>query len=206
MSDAREDERENEYDEDAVKSTKFNSPIPTLIRLRNFVFGKRKPDVYTRITFYLNSVLALSFLIWNLIGYFAIASREQIAEIKHVPVEEIIQSRGIDLGFNGEDFVARLMTLYGISVICWVVVIAGLILLYRKRRQFLYFILGGVIFYLGMQLFYMSFQYFKEDVTSYDKISLLIIIASVVLHSFLMRNERRGGSISFFGEVEEEVH
>ncbi|MFT5779340.1 MAG: hypothetical protein ACI837_002297 [Crocinitomicaceae bacterium] len=202
---AEEQDLDNEYHEEPVKSTKFKSPIPILIRSRNVVFGKRKPDIYTRIIFYVNGVLTISFLIWNLIGYFAIVSRDQITEMKQVPVEEIIKNRGIELGFGGDDFVSRLITLHGVSFMCWVVVFAGLVLLYRKRQQFIYFILGGVIFYIGMQFFYMSFQYFKEDITAYDKIALLIIIVSSILHSFLMRNERQGGSISFFGEVEEEV-
>ena len=52
--------------------------------------------------------------------------------------------------------------------------------------------------------FIISFQFFKEDITGFDKMSMLIIILSIVIHSVLMRNERRGGSISFFGDADEE--
>jgi len=31
---------------------------------------------------------------------------------------------------------------------------------------------------------------------------LLIIIVSSIIHSYLMKNEREGGSINFFGEAE----
>jgi hypothetical protein len=53
-----------------------------------------------------------------------------------------------------------------------------------------------------MNVFYLSFQYFKEDTTMYDKITLLILITSTVLHYSLMRGERNGGSLNFFGEAD----
>ena len=191
--------------QEAVKATKFKSPLPILIRLRNLVFGKKKPDIHTRITFYINGAITLSFLLWNLIGYFAITLRDMFTEMKNVPIENIIHERGLELGFHPVDFIARLGTLYGISVICWLIVIAGLILLYRKRSQFIYFILGGMIFSLGMQIFYMNFQYFSEDTSTFDKILVLIVAVSCIIHAILMRNEKNGGSISFFGEDKEEV-
>ena len=93
-----------------------------------------------------------------------------------------------------------LMFIYGVFIL----VFFGLILLYRKKKQFTYFILGGTGFYLGMSIFYLSFDYFLQDTTSFDKVALLILITSISLHAFLMKNERSGGSISFFGESEDE--
>ena len=54
-----------------------------------------------------------------------------------------------------------------------------------------------------MNVFYLSYTYFMEDTTAYDKIALLILIASIIFHTYLMKNERNGGSISFFGETTE---
>lgn len=190
--------------EETEKKTKFQSPKPFLVRLRNVVFGKRKPDVFTRITFYINMVLWLSFMLWNVIGYFAFVSRNMISEMKGIEVKKIISERGIELGFEPADFISRLTVVHGVGILCWVAVFFGLVLLYRKRKQFIYFIVGGVLFYVGLNIFYLNFQFFKEDTTGFDKISLLIIVLSTIIHSFLMRNERRGGSISFFGEADEE--
>lgn len=199
---------ENNYteksSEETEKKTKFQSPKPLLVRLRNIVFGKRKPDIFTRVTFYINTVLWLSFMLWNVIGYFAISSREMITEVKGVEVEKIIAERGVELGFEPADFISRLTVVHGIGILCWAAVFFGLILLYRKRKQFIYFIVGGVLFYIGLNIFYLSFQFFREDTTSFDKISMLIIVLSTIIHSFLMNNERRGGSISFFGDADEE--
>jgi hypothetical protein len=194
----------SEATEGAAKKTKFQSPKPILVRLRNIVFGKRKPDIFTRVTFYINMVIWLIFMLWNVIGYIAISSREMITEVKGIEVEEIIAARGIELGFEPADFITHLAVLFGVGTLCWIAVFFGLILLYRKRRQFVYFIVGGVVFYIGLNIFYLSFQFFREDTTSFDKIALLIIVLSTIIHSFLMNNERRGGSISFFGDVDEE--
>lgn len=197
---------ENTYSEESSekpeKTTKFQSPKPILVRLRNLIFGRRKPDIFTRVTFYINLILWLFFMLWNIIGYFAISMREMISEMKDIKVEEIIGDRGIELGFEPADFISRLTVLHGVGILCWSAVFFGLVLLYRKRKQFIYFIVGGVLFYIGLNIFYLSFQFFREDTTSFDKISLLIIILSTVIHSVLMNNERRGGSISFFGDGE----
>ncbi len=199
---------DNSYEEiepsDKKKVTKFQSPIPTLVRLRNVLLGKTKPDIYTRVTFYINLFIWITFMLWNFIGYFAIASRSLIFEMKKISVETIIQNRGIELGFDGDDFVTRLAVVHGVGILCWGVIFLGLVLLYRKRKQFVFFVVGGVIFYVGMNIFYLSFQFFREDTTSYDKIALLVMLASCIIHATLMSNERRGGSISFFGEAEDE--
>lgn len=160
--------------------------------------------MFTLLTFYINLICCVVFISWNVTGYIAVTSREMIFEFKGINVEEIIHNRGVQLGFLGDAFVSRLTTFYAIGVICWGTVFFGLILLYRKRKTFAYFILGGAIFYVGMHVFYLNFQYFKEDTTSMDKVLLLIVITSTLLHTLLMRNERRGGSINFFGEVEDD--
>ena len=191
-------------EEESSKKTKFHSPVPFLIRFRNFIFGKQKPDVYTRITFFINLAITLMFLTWNIAGYFAISSRKVILEVKGIQVDEILHERGLELGFEGSNFVDRLETVYGIGIVCWLVVFFGLILLYRKKKRFIHFILGGTIFYTGLQIFYLSFSFFMQDITNFDKLMLLILVALSVLHAFLMKNERQGGSISFFGEVEDD--
>jgi hypothetical protein len=183
---------------------KFQSPVPFLITFRNLIFGKEKPDVYTQITFIINMMIWVTFMLWNIISYFTITMRSVIFEQKGIPVETIIQKRGIELGFEPNEFLPRLLTFHAIAIICWGLVFFGLILLYRKKKQFSYFILGGTVFYLGMSIFYLSFDYFLQDTTSFDKVALLILISSISLHAFLMKNERSGGSISFFGESEDE--
>ena len=185
-----------------VKATKFQSPVPLLKKFRNFIFGKNKPDMFTRLTFNINMIIVITFLLWSIISYFTIESRTMVKQFKGIPIEKIIEQRGLELGFEQGDFLNRLQTFNGIAIICWCIVFIGLILLFRKKKQFIYFVLGGTLFYLGMSVFYLSFDYFMEDMTFYDKISLLIILVSSIILSYLLKNEREGGSINFFGEEE----
>jgi len=183
---------------------KYQSPVPFLIKFRNLIFGNEKPDIYTRVVFIINIIIWLSFQLWTAISYFTLYNRSIIEQQKGIRIEKIINDRGLELGFIDNDFVARLLTLNAIGIICWAIVFFGLILLFRKKKEFIYFILGGSLFYLGMSIFYVSYYYFIEDTTTFDKIALLILITSSVFHSFLMKNERKGGSISLFGEAEED--
>lgn len=187
-----------------LNPNKFQSPVPLLIKFKKIIFGQKKPDIYTRIIFIFNILIWLTFMLWSIISYLAITMRSIFFEYKGIPVEDIIQKRGIELGFESNDFLPRLLIFHAVAIICWGLVFFGLILLYRKKKQFSYFILVGVTLYLGMSVFYLNFNYFLLDTTTFDKISLLILITSITLHAFLMKSERSGGSISLFGEVEEE--
>jgi len=184
--------------------TKFQSPVPFLIKFRNFVFGKEKPDIYTRVVFIVNLIIWLSFQLWTAISYFTLYNRSMIEQQKGIQIEKIIRDRGVELGFIDDDFISRLLTLNAIGIICWGLVFFGLILLFRKRKQFIFFMLGGSLFYLGMSVFYVSYSYFIEDTTTFDKIALLILITSSSFHYFLLNNERNGGEVSLFGEAEED--
>jgi hypothetical protein len=196
---------ENQEEVKHAKKTPFQSPVPVLIKLRNLIYGKGRPDIYTQITYYINLLIWMSFMFWNVISYFAITSRHMIYQQKGISLTAIVERRGKELNFEPGTFLDRLYTFHAISIICWGLVFIGLVLLYRKKKQFIYFTLGPVIFYLGMTMFYLSFTYFAEDTTAYDKVALLIFIASISIHSYLMKNEREGGTISFFGESAQEA-
>ncbi len=185
------------------KVNKFQSPVPFLRNFQRFIFGKEKPDIYTRLTFNINMIIWLSFILWSILSFFTIKSRAIILQMKGIPVEKVIRERGVELGFKGEEFIDRLLTFNGIAIICWLIILIGLILLFRKMKQYIYFILGGAIFYIGMSIFYLSYTYFMEDMTFYDKIALLILITSSIFHFFLLKNEQEGGNINFFGETDE---
>lgn len=196
-------EIENEFkkkENNKTRATKYQSPIPLILKLRNLIFGKTKPDVYTRVTFYLNTIIWISFMSWSIISYLAIASRNLIFNHKGIPVEKIIETRGVALGYSNNEFIARLTTFHGIAIICWAIVFIGLVMLYRKKRNFIYPVFLSTMFYIGMSIFYLGFNYFIEDTTSYDKIALLVLILSSVIQYFQIKSENRNGSINFFGE------
>ncbi len=189
---------------ETVKKTKFQSPLPILIRLRNIVFGKTKPDIYTRLIFWINLLICIAFLVWCILGYLAIVSRELVFDVKEIDVEQIIEMRGKELGFEIGTFIERLTYLYIVGAISWIVFFIGLVLLYRKKVAFIYVTMLGFLTYLAMAMFYLGFQYFVEDTTLFDKICLLIAGLSLLLHGYFLLRKRRGEAPNFFGEAEED--
>lgn len=184
--------------------TKYQSPLPFLRQIRNLIFGRKAPDMYTRISFYMNVVLWSTFLIWDILSYFALTSSELFIQKKGIPIHRIVEARGQVLGFEEGDFLSRLITFHSISIICWAIYFIGLILMYRKFKKYIYFTLGALIFFIGMNIFYLSFTYFIEDTTTYDKIALLIMVVSIIVHTYLLNNRNSGGTSGFFGEPIEE--
>lgn len=207
MTEAEKEEKERLKRE---KIRKFESPIPFVIILRNWIFGKKRPDIFTRLTFYTNLFIWFVFLIWSGFGYFAVVSRDWIWQQKGIPVTTIIEQRGIQLGFTDGTFLGKLEFAYLISFLCWGVFFVGLVLLYRKKKLFTYFTLFPIGIYLILNGLYLSFDHFLEDITWFDKILLLVSVVSLIIMAFMIKSERDGGSMNFFGvdqdaEVEESM-
>ena len=173
---------------------------PQWIRLKDFVFGNKRPDLYTQVTFYLSFTLWAIFFCWSIVSYFAIYFREIIYKQKKIPVESIIEARGDILGFANGEFLNKLMTFHTISIICWISVFVGLVLLWRKSIKFVFFFFCGTLFYFGMILFYLNFKYYKEDTTFFDKIIFIALNLNVLMYFFLLQKEKKGGKLSFFEE------
>jgi len=202
ITDAEKEEKDRRKKE---QIRKLESPIPFVVIIRNWIFGKRKPDIYTRFTFVTNVVIWLLFLIWSGFSYFAVNSREWILQQKGIGVKTIIEGRGKELGFEQGVFLERMETASLIAIICWLAFFVGLILLYRKKRIFVYFSLIPLLVYIGLNSLYLGFDYFIEDITLFDKILLLISLVSISISAYMMRN---GGSentgSNFFGVPKDE--
>ena len=89
-------------------------------------------------------------------------------------------------------------------MICWIVVLVGLVLMWRKDVRFAWFLFGGTVFYFGMMVFYLNYSYFRDDTTLFDKIALLTFNANAAMYLLMLRKEQSGGSLSFFGEEDDE--
>lgn len=183
---------------------KLESPIPFVIILRNWIFGKKRPDIYTRLTFLANTVIWMLFLVWSGFSYFAVMSKEWIWQQKGIAITWIIERRGDQLGFEEGVFMNRLEISNLIGLLCWVVFFIGLALLYRKKRIFVYFTILPLLTYIGLNSLYLSFTYFLEDITLFDKILLLISLLSLTISAFLIRGESDGNSMNFFGVAPDE--
>ncbi len=170
-----------------------------LIKMRQLILGDEIADLFTQVTFYINLVFWILFMVWSVASLIAFSQIELIISAKEIPVEEIIDQRGIQLGFEPGRFIDSLMFYQYIRLFTWITFLFGLILLYRKMKSFIYFTLIPLIVNVIAVLFLLGYEYFKSDISTFDKISLLIMAVSCVVFYFLIRKEDDEGVMNFFG-------
>ncbi|MDX1652731.1 MAG: hypothetical protein R3277_09575 [Brumimicrobium sp.] len=189
-------------DKEKLSNLKPEDTIPLVVKLSRIIFGSKKPDSFTRIVF---SVVLFSWfllMMWNMISYFVLLSSEIIKKNKVFSINEIIRRNGRDLGFNGQDFLEAITQFYFINLFVWGVIFIGVILLYRKKTLYPFFLLGGLAVHFILMFFMLGFQYFIEDVSTFDKILYAVIVGFVLIHSFLLNRESRDKNKDFMSSPE----
>lgn len=180
-----------ENNKDLEQRTKFNSILPLIIQARVIIFGEKRPEIYTRFTFYFNTAIWFVFLSWHLISYLSISLRDLIFVEKKIDVEALIFARGKILGFRPYEFLNLLLSYHITSAICWGTIFIGLILMWRKKKIFNYFIFVPFLAYVLMILFFLRWRYFMEDTTFFDKISLLIFVLNILVYSIVQHLKKK---------------
>lgn len=165
----------------------LNSPLPLLRRLRNFVFGTQQPDGVTKIIFYFHLILWVIFFFWSMLQLIVLKNRDWIAEIKRIPVTELLNQRAQTLGFESIIFIDRLQINYSIALFLWSAYFVGLVLLWRKKMYYTYVIFAVLIAYLFTPLFLLGWTYWTEDISTFDKIILLSTILITVIYTYFIK-------------------
>lgn len=185
--------------------TKFQSPLPYIIQFRNLLFGKVAPNAFAQVTFFINLVIWFIFQLWSILSYFVLNYHGSFARTKGIDVEGIMHKRAVELEYNPDLFLDKLITASGISMIAWLLVFISLVLLWRGKNVFIHFFLVGFLSHLLLTIFYVGFDYFVQDVSFFDKIALLMMFSSIVIYYLVLKTSNNDGEINFFG-VEEEEH
>jgi hypothetical protein len=172
----------------------------SLVRL---FLGNDTPDIYTKLTFNILFIISFIFLIWNIAGFIAISYQDLLYVHRHVAIDSLFAQRAEKLGFTADEFTHRLSIFFIFGICCWIMMFSALALLWRKNSLYLPILLFGTLFYVGMHIFYLGYDYFKTDTSSFDKLALLTLFAISILHSFILKREQSGASLSFFGEDDE---
>lgn len=182
----------------------LSSPLPLLMRLRHMVFGSNSPDNYTKFSFFLGLIIWFVFIVWSVLSMVAIRMRDAIFQGKEIDVEQLIENRGLQLGFEPGTFTDRLTNYYTFSVICWILVFIGLVLLWRKHIAFIWFFFGGCGLYLLSMWIMLGFGYYNQDTTFFDKIAFALLIGHTVVYAYFLKREQSGNKIHLFGVDDEE--
>ncbi len=190
-------------DKEKINRLSPEDALPLFIRMRNFILGRRKPDGFTRISFMIALFIWLLLAVWNAISYFVLLSADVIYENKGISVKAIIRNHGKKMGFNGQEFLESLTNFYLSNLFIWLVVFIGLVLMYRKLKTYPLFIFGGLIVHFTYMFFILGLQYFIEDISFFDKVSYVVFLAIVIIHSWLMNKEKNESIQSNQPEVTE---
>ncbi|MEX2484677.1 MAG: hypothetical protein WED10_08960 [Brumimicrobium sp.] len=177
-------------DKEKINNLSPEDAIPLVVRMSQFIFGKRKPDGFTKIVFSINLFSWFLLTIWNMISYFVILSSDIIKANKGFSVNAIIRRNGRELGFNEQSFLDTITQYYFLNNFIWGIIFIGLVLMYRKSSYYTIFLLGGLIVHFSMMIFMLGLQYFIEDVSLFDKILYGVLISLTIIHSFLMKKEK----------------
>lgn len=165
----------------------LNGPLPLLRRLRIFVFGTQQPDGVTKIIFYFHLILWVIFFFWSMLQLIVLKNRDWIAEIKRIPVIELLNQRAQTLGFESIVFIDRLQINYSIALFLWSAYFVGLVLLWRKKMYFTYVIFTVLIAYLFTPFLLLGWTYWMEDISTFDKIILLLSILITVIYTYFIK-------------------
>lgn len=187
-------------EENESAETAFSSPVPLFNKLRIFVFGEKKPEMILRISVYINLLICFIFLTWHILSYFAISYRDVILEEKKINIEILILNRGAELGFDPSIFLSHLLRFHAIALLCWVTVFIGTALMWRKNKNFVYFLFIPAAIYLGTLLFYMGTDYYLQDTTFFDKLMFFLFVINSFFFLVMFRKQEEDPESHFFME------
>lgn len=144
-----------------------------------WMFGQEKPGIWTQLVFYVNLLIAFIFLIWHLLSYYVLSMSTLIYEQKKIDIAALLQKRAEDLGLSKEYFEEHLINFQLINICIWIIFVAGLVVLWR-RKSIAFWIHGFcLIAYYCVLFFYMNFKFFNLDIQLSDKIMLGISILTL---------------------------
>lgn len=175
---------------DRLDKIKPKDAVPLLIKIRRFILGNTKPDSFTRLMFTISLFCWVLLSFWNGLSYFVLLSSDIIEKYKGFSVDQIIIKNGQNLGFNGPNFLVIITDFYFYTLFIWLFIFIGLVFMYRKKQRYILFILGGLTVHFAYMFYALGFQFFIEDVSTFDKILYALLILVTFLHSILMKKEK----------------
>lgn len=177
----------------------LDSPTTLLARLRDLIFGKTAPDMYTKVAFWIAITGWGIFMLWSILGYTALKMQYLIVDNKSVNIDVLIGNRGIELGFDPREFVVQMQQLYGWSIVSFAIVFAGIIFLWRQQFVFVWFFFGGMILYPVVIVMFAGWSYLGSDITAFDKILWFVLVAQTAVYAFFLKRKQNGLDFDFFG-------
>ena len=160
------------------------SPLPAILRLRNWIFGLKSPNFITRIGYYCLTLVGIVFSAWNILSFIALQMRFLVRANRNISISDFLSERAIELEIHPDYILPKLLTYFSISALCWGVFLFGLVLLWRQKKIFFWVGAGAFIFHVGMAIFYVGGLYFWVEISNFDKLMIFASIAALAFYRF----------------------
>lgn len=161
----------------------LNNPdaLSLMQRLFRLIFGQKRPDLVTRSFFFSHLVGASLFWFWYISAYFSIHFLENIRGAYHL--KRMLTKRGVELGIK--NFREAYENFAFLMIIVWFLYIVGMVLMWRGKRIYRFFVFGVLAAVPIMTVLFLNFNYFRRDVTLFDQVLYLILLVSMLIYYWM---------------------
>lgn len=164
---------------------------PHIQKAKKVVLGQERPKLFTQIVFYLGIVGTSIFGMWSTISLLILKFPGYLKSNKQVDVEAIVGLRARELGFEGTDFFNKLVLFHLTSTLVWIIILICFFLLWRSIKWANVVIVAGIVALTLFTLILFGPTYLIEDTTTFDKITLLIMLTLSVISHFTMTPKQK---------------
>lgn len=177
----------------------FENPLPIIGQLRVWILGAKSTDFFTKLTFNLNLFIILLFLTWNTLGAMVFNLKSMVLTHKTIDLDILLKDHAQRLSLNANHFHTELETYFKVSLFLWLIIFIGNLLLYRKKKWFIYLLQIPMLVYVLFTFFYFNGQFIQEEISGFDKILFLSLFLLSTFYYLKLKKEEDGNSENFFG-------
>ena len=158
----------------------MQSPVPLLVKLKRLILGDDIPVIYVRYFFYINSIIALIFYIWHLLGGVSVFFRSLIFNQKQIQVDQLISANSQKLGYTFDQLIWALKVHHILSVFIWLVIMVALVMFWRRKQNTIFYLLFLFLFYFLQGIYFFGWDFITKELTPFDW-SLLSLFTLLIL-------------------------
>ena len=165
----------------------LNNPdaLSLVQRLFRLVFGKERPDLLTRSFFFSHLIGWSIFFFWYVTAYLSLHFLNNIRGASRLKL--IMAKRGRELGIH--DFKTSYETFAFVMIVLWALYLIGLVLMWRNKPRYTYFVFGVLLAYPIVTVIFLNFRYLSQDVSLFDKLLYVILLISMTVYYLIKRRE-----------------
>lgn len=177
----------------------FQNPLPIIGQIRLWILGQSEVDFFTKLTFNLNLSIILIFIVWNSLGAMVFNLKTLVLTHKTINLDVLLKDHAHRLELNASQFHNELEFYFKVSLVIWLIIFIGNILLYRKKLIFIYFLQLPILFQLVFTLIYFNGKFIREEISNLDKLLFLALFLLATFYYFKLKKETLGSKENFFG-------